>query len=149
VRTLLEARLRITCPAFATPEPPETIDLADGGSGRGWQVLVAKEMPTLIEGRAVEAWTLHKLVVEPKVTPASFYLTSAYDLAIGMPKQLWIHETVWRVIGERSLAAPIEFPAGAHLKVKLGLEDSYLAERLRQFHGPVDLRVALIGEEKR
>jgi hypothetical protein len=156
VRTLLDARLRITCPAFVTvpggdalrmvgtPDPPETINLAKGGSGRGWQVLVVKDMPT-----EPSTWVLHKLLVKPAANPPAFYLTSAYDLTVGAAKQLWIHETVWRVIGEHTLAAPIEFPEGAALRMKLGLEDSYLAERLAFFHGPVDLQVALIGEEKR
>jgi hypothetical protein len=154
-RTLIESRLHVTLPKFATPAPLAEVPLSGprrGGQGsklRGWHVDTATYMPTIIEKRVVEGWILQRLTVELTPAPAAFPFMCGYTLRVEQEKALLIHERLKYVLGSRGLSVPSKLPPDGGLILSLRLEYPYDAEQLRKFRGVLLLKVTLLGEEDR
>ena len=153
-RTLIESRLHVTLPKFATPHPPEHLPLSPGqgrrGSGlRGWRTEIEQHMPDLVEERRVKGWILQRLLLEVTPAPAAFPFTWAYALRIELPRQLLIQERLRHCLGSFGMSEPPKVPANHGLLLSLQLESPYDAEQLQNYHGVLDLKVTLLGEEDR
>lgn len=144
--SLIESHVHLSLPEFATPKAPETLDLFEGGDGPGWRVQVRFADED-------QSWTLRKFAVETDRIAPAFDVVCAYEVEVFVAGELLLRERLSSVVGERTFiftrtTPPVPWVGTRRqrLKARLVLADPFAAEMLAQFHGPVDLQVAIRGE---